>query len=553
MDYALLWIEILLISLLVTAVGFVNDARSQSKRIKRLILGSILWALPLYIMLCVLSGLWKFKLFKDSIWFYFFIVLTACYLVGAVILCVAGFKRKKDNPTFPAASWSKGFLYIAQFITVSLLVMTIWMMDLQARRQQDLIRIEAGMLGLSLAPPHVPDNENAASFYIQANQAIQRAIDKMPLKPIEEEAKTNEKNDVPRTQRDWDKSTESLDQHSIDLKDPELLEFLRQQTPTLKLIYDATKKPSCYLYYNYSQPCDYWHEAEINTYYITKLLAIEARSKAANGDIHSAIEAINAIYGFAKHIDDEPFGENNLHAFQIDQEASNSLIFILASEKIEQDDLNKIKLECALQYQKSLIEALRFKESSFLYHLSEIGYTRAFGVNQGPNAYDSFIFRFLFLDNEVKALRSYADHFFILASDPFISRISYWKDDAKKIKESPKSFLASIYYIDIDDLAVIKARAEAYRTIAELVLATCRYRAKKVKYPEKLDDLVPDFIAFVPVDPFDGQQIRYKISDKKATIYSVGKDGVDDGGIPTMRKPKKATLLLNYQTKGIRD
>jgi hypothetical protein len=34
----------------------------------------------------------------------------------------------------------------------------------------------------------------------------------------------------------------------------------------------------------------------------------------------------------------------------------------------------------------------------------------------------------------------------------------------------------------------------------------------------------------VPVDPYDGQPLRYKLKQDGVVIYSVGHDGVDNGG-----------------------
>ncbi|MHB8652150.1 MAG: hypothetical protein ACYC8S_03375 [Minisyncoccota bacterium] len=47
-------------------------------------------------------------------------------------------------------------------------------------------------------------------------------------------------------------------------------------------------------------------------------------------------------------------------------------------------------------------------------------------------------------------------------------------------------------------------------------------------YPQTLEQLVPNYLPSVPIDPFDGKPLRY--SPEKKIIYSVGKDGVDSGG-----------------------
>ena len=50
------------------------------------------------------------------------------------------------------------------------------------------------------------------------------------------------------------------------------------------------------------------------------------------------------------------------------------------------------------------------------------------------------------------------------------------------------------------------------------------------KLPTTIKDLVPDFLDAAPLDPFDGKPLRY-IQDKPGySLYSVGKDRIDDGG-----------------------
>jgi len=51
-----------------------------------------------------------------------------------------------------------------------------------------------------------------------------------------------------------------------------------------------------------------------------------------------------------------------------------------------------------------------------------------------------------------------------------------------------------------------------------------------VQIPERLAELVPDYLEAVFKDPFDGADLRYRKLDGGFVVYSVGKDGVDDGG-----------------------
>jgi hypothetical protein len=66
--------------------------------------------------------------------------------------------------------------------------------------------------------------------------------------------------------------------------------------------------------------------------------------------------------------------------------------------------------------------------------------------------------------------------------------------------------------------------------LAVTALAVERYRLARGGLPQALDQLVPDYLAAVPQDPFDGTPLRYQRTDRGFLVYSVGEDGKDDGG-----------------------
>lgn len=52
-------------------------------------------------------------------------------------------------------------------------------------------------------------------------------------------------------------------------------------------------------------------------------------------------------------------------------------------------------------------------------------------------------------------------------------------------------------------------RIIAYLRCAKTACAVERFRLKHGKLPEKLEKLVPEFLAEIPIDPFDGKNLRY--------------------------------------------
>ena len=72
------------------------------------------------------------------------------------------------------------------------------------------------------------------------------------------------------------------------------------------------------------------------------------------------------------------------------------------------------------------------------------------------------------------------------------------------------------------------AVSQMMKTLLRVGVAVAWFEARQGRLPGKLEDLVPQYLSQVPVCPLNGQPLRYK--DGK--IWSLGKNGVDDGGTP---------------------
>ena len=103
----------------------------------------------------------------------------------------------------------------------------------------------------------------------------------------------------------------------------------------------------------------------------------------------------------------------------------------------------------------------------------------------------------------------------------------------KIIEEANTGFLVfppRIILPETENVYAIHLRVRANMGCAITALAVERYRLKEGKLPETVDALVPGYLAEVYIDPFDGKPLRYKRTEPGYMVYSVGEDGVDDGG-----------------------
>jgi len=83
-------------------------------------------------------------------------------------------------------------------------------------------------------------------------------------------------------------------------------------------------------------------------------------------------------------------------------------------------------------------------------------------------------------------------------------------------------------------------RQETQRSLLIAAIALQRYQLRYGKPPPDLESLAPEFLHAVPVDYMNGQPLHYRVEpDGSFRLYSVGRDGKDDGGNPQPVSPWK--------------
>ena len=82
----------------------------------------------------------------------------------------------------------------------------------------------------------------------------------------------------------------------------------------------------------------------------------------------------------------------------------------------------------------------------------------------------------------------------------------------------------------VSSAADAEDRATMQFELVKLAFALAAYCADHSGYPAKLADLTPKYVAAVPKDIFNGEELRYKREAEGYLLYSVGVNGKDDGG-----------------------
>ena len=75
--------------------------------------------------------------------------------------------------------------------------------------------------------------------------------------------------------------------------------------------------------------------------------------------------------------------------------------------------------------------------------------------------------------------------------------------------------------------------------LTDFAFALARYHNDHAAYPRRLAELSPKYMAEVPKDPWSDREYLYRPKDNGYLLYSVGRNGKDDGGINSLDDPKK--------------
>ncbi|NOS70807.1 MAG: hypothetical protein HOP33_12855 [Verrucomicrobia bacterium] len=118
-------------------------------------------------------------------------------------------------------------------------------------------------------------------------------------------------------------------------------------------------------------------------------------------------------------------------------------------------------------------------------------------------------------------------------------------DRAAEVARQRLCILSAVFLPSYSKIIDRSVENTARMRLANAAIAIERFHMANGRFPRSLAEIIPNYAQITPTDPFNGEPLRYKSLDNGYQIYSVGKDGGDDGG---REKPpsKKATDQTPY-------
>jgi hypothetical protein len=462
------------------------------------------------------------------------IVAGVGFAVAAAVVIKRG-GRPSALGDVPAASvWRPSRLVLAWAAGLLLTCMTFWNLDLAVRQEMATLRVEAGAIAVSVAPPRVPASQNAAVQYRQAWEVL----------------------DAQKTAAGgWNEAVGQWlhpGTGEFDPNDARMLEFVGRQGPVIDLLCRAAALPGCDFGTNYNPPSvETVLPALGKMRGLSRLLCLSARVAAHQGRTADAMRDVSATLALADHCTTEPALVALLVSLAAEDQAFETFQYVLNQASPAREGIDAMHVDNAGSFGAALHRSMRMETAfgmSFFTMpdpspaLSALGIpgTRNYAVAGGAAPYRVFLW-----GQDVAAYLRCMRRYEELSAGAYYETVHEWR----KLVRQPESknmggLLASLLVPSLSLIGERAAKAEAQHRLIALGVAMWKYRLAEGSFPAELERLMPKYLLTVPADPFTGKGMKLARTDAGAVVYSVGPDLSDDGGKATDRKTTKGDVLL---------
>jgi hypothetical protein len=526
MILGLLWIEVLLACLLFAAVRITSGLRYKSRLARWAACGTGV-LLPLVVLGGPLAAT-AFLRFVGGMrhgGFNSTAALVVCYLVSAAIVVAVGTRRDQTGAR-RARSWPLWRLVLALLVVAGLIVMGYWNLSRQMQAEVQALRKEAGALAVSMAGPPISDSANAASQYRLAHDQYQAAV----------------------------AAGDKPDEYAYTRMDPQSAEVaahLQRQQQALETIRRAAEMPACRLQADYSHPSlSNTRVEELNAFRESaSLLAVAAKAQAAAGNVDMALADCRRIYAMGRHPDPTSQIINALVSMAIDSLASKTVAQVLPSAT-SSAQLAGFSAPDPQALAPAFADDLRGEEALGMTMICDIASGKRAAPGGIPPAAGGVLW-LLWLREDMAGYRELMHREQRLVQQPYCQTVGEWQQIRSNLgRRNGYGLMTGILMPDQGAANRAMVKVQVFRLAVGVALAATRYWLDHGDYPPTVAALVPDYLPAIPVDPFDGQPLRFKkSSDGSVVIYSVGPDGKDNGGQVEAQSPHEQPSDVGFILK----
>jgi hypothetical protein len=268
-------------------------------------------------------------------------------------------------------------------------------------------------------------------------------------------------------------------------------------------------------------------QAQQNLRFVSSLLDVEYEVAIHHGDARVACESVHTMFALARSLEREPLlvsqllrlGKNDMALGHFQR---LMMIFDLSESDLAQIDSDLAGIDYYDGFRQSMLGERVIGMETFA-HPMVLG-------ERAPTAVASLVFGqadlavYLQLMDELLKASAAKNH------QGLRDAAEQGHQDITRARANWRYYITKQLLPSLQAFTDAIGRGTARRDVARMAIAVERYRRANGHCPTSLDELVPDFATEVPVDPFSGVALKLRVSDEGCRVYSVGPDGVDQGG-----------------------
>jgi hypothetical protein len=287
---------------------------------------------------------------------------------------------------------------------------------------------------------------------------------------------------------------------------------------------------------------------------IVNLLAFDALRHEHEQDLKAAVFSCRAMLNSARSLGDEPFSISQLVRIAGVSLACRSLERTLAQGEAPPDEL--ALMQRALSEEDSfpdMLIAARGERGTLdgIFTAIENGAVSMSKLAGEPPEWYDFVPNWFGRESMREAhpaMLEAMSRFIDVAKLPMHEQAAAERElDGELRAQKRVNPLVVLFIPALQKVAQASRRKHAYLRCMIAALAAEHYRQKHKRWPHSLDQLCPEFLAAVPLDPFDGEPLRYRRVEEGMVIYSVGADAVDNHGNIDHEHPHDPGVDLGYR------
>ena len=323
--------------------------------------------------------------------------------------------------------------------------------------------------------------------------------------------------------------TQPLDDPNLQLVN----KFLSDNKKTLTLLHEAASIEHCQYPIEFSKESDPapWLK---NLRNCTRLLYLNVLIQCENNNSEKALESIRTNLSLAKS-SNVPLLIHRLVQIAVKATAYNSIERLVNRIQLTEEQLRRISEGIKTPsndegYKRALIGENCMGLFTFRGHVREV--SERFGSQGGLSIIFLAFWRLTGLNDRdamkyIDIMEELMDAMELPANERLLAFDSIQNDVFSRKRGG---MLARMIMPAFGRIMQIESRHLADLCVTQTALAIERYRLAEGHLPVSLDNLVPAFLEAVPIDPFDGQNLKYRKLETGFVVYSVGEDLTDEGG-----------------------